>query len=91
MNKMKVLTLAAALAVSSVAGAAMAQGVGRVPTMIIGFGPGGHAHANAAPRATPVLNHHGLPQLTGHGFSHGSGHDIGQSAGRKRHDHGDGV
>ena len=41
MNKKKMLPLAAAFAVCALTGATLAQGVGRVPTMIIGFGPGG--------------------------------------------------
>jgi len=41
MTTIRMLPLAAALAISAFAGAAQAQGVGKVPTMIIGFGPGG--------------------------------------------------
>ena len=41
MNTKKMLPLAAAFAVCAFAGASLAQGVGKAPTMIIGFGPGG--------------------------------------------------
>ena len=41
MTRIRMLPLAAALAISAFTGAAQAQGVGKVPTMIIGFGPGG--------------------------------------------------
>ena len=41
MIKKKMLPVAAAFAVCAFTGAALAQGAGKVPTMIIGFGPGG--------------------------------------------------
>jgi tripartite-type tricarboxylate transporter receptor subunit TctC len=41
MNRFRMLPLVAAIAASALSGGALAQGVGRVPTMIIGFGPGG--------------------------------------------------
>ncbi len=41
MKTLRMLPLAAAMTVSAFTGGALAQGVGKVPTMIIGFGPGG--------------------------------------------------
>ncbi len=41
MKKFRMLPVLAAIAASALSGGALAQGVGRVPTMIIGFGPGG--------------------------------------------------
>ena len=41
MNGFRMLPLVAAIAAGALSGGALAQGVGKVPTMIIGFGPGG--------------------------------------------------
>ena len=41
MNRFRMLPLAAALTIGALTGGALAQGVGKTPTMIIGFGPGG--------------------------------------------------
>ena len=41
MNKLRMLPLVAAIAAGALSSGALAQGVGKVPTMVIGFGPGG--------------------------------------------------